>query len=88
MAWTIDISLPAEKSLKKLDRQTSRRISEFIDTRLNGTDDPRRLGKPLHAELKDFWSYRVGDYRLLCELKDNVMIVLVVEIGHRFKIYR
>lgn len=88
MAWTIDISLSAERSLKKLDRQTSRRISDFIDSRLYGTDDPRRIGKPLHAELRDLWSYRVGDYRLLCELKDDVLVVLVVEIGHRSKVYR
>ena len=88
MAWTIELSTSAERTLKKLDRQTAARIADFIDSRLNGTDDPRRVGKALHATLKDFWSYRVGDYRLICELRDARVVILVVEIGHRSGIYR
>jgi mRNA interferase RelE/StbE len=50
--------------------------------------DPRGLGKALHASLENYWSYRVGDYRLICEIKDQVLVVLVVEIGHRSDDYR
>jgi mRNA interferase RelE/StbE len=88
LVWTIEISNAAERALKKLDRQTVRRIGNFIDSRLNGTDNPRQIGKPLHGSLENYWSYRVGDYRILCDLQDNKLIVLVVEIGHRSDVYR
>lgn len=88
MAWTIELSTKAERTLKKLDRQTAKRIGDFIDSRLNGTDDPRRIGKPLQADLDRYWGYRVGDYRLLCELRDNILTILVVKIGHRSDVYR
>ena len=88
MAWTIELSTTAERALKKLDRQASARISDFIDSRLNGIDDPRRIGKALHAALRDHWSYRVGDYRLICELRDAKVTILIVDIGHRSEIYR
>jgi len=88
LAWTIELSITAERALKKLDRQTSRRISSFIDGRLNGIEDPRQIDKALHASLKDFWSYRVGDYRLICELQAERIVILVVDIGHRSQIYR
>lgn len=87
MVWTIEISNAAERALKKLDRQAVRRIGNFIDSRLNGTDNPRRIGKPLHGSFENYWSYRVGDYRILCDLQDKKLIVLVVEIGHRSDVY-
>lgn len=88
MAWTIELSDSAERSLRKLDRQASRRIAGFIDSRLAKVDDPRRIGKPLHAALDSYWSYRVGDYRLICELQDGELRILIVRIGHRSDIYR
>lgn len=88
MAWTIELSRSAERSLKKLDRQTSRQIADFIDLRLVGTDNPRQIGKPLQGVLRDYWSYRVGDYRLICELQDGRLVILVVELGRRRDIYR
>lgn len=86
--WKIEFAASAEKALRKLDRQSARRIAAFIDTRLEGTDNPRKVGKPLQAALGDYWSYRVGDYRLICELKDATLRVLVVKIGHRSDVYR
>lgn len=88
MAWTIEFSTSAERSLRKLDREAARRIAKFIDHRLSALDDPRHLGKPLQGVLHERWSYRVGDYRLICELQDDRLIVLVIEIGHRREIYR
>jgi len=88
LAWTIDLSQGARKSLGKLDRQVARRITTYLATRVAPLDDVRQLGKPLQAELGNYWSYRVGDYRLICELKDNVLTVLVLQIGHRSDIYR
>jgi len=66
----------------------AKRITAFLATRVAPLDDPRQLGKPLRAELSNYWSYRVGDYRLICGLKDNVLTVLVLQIGHRSDIYR
>jgi mRNA interferase RelE/StbE len=88
LAWTIELSEGTKKSLRKMDRQSARRITEFLRGRLEGTDNPRRIGKALHAALDSYWSYRVGDYRLICELKDGVLEVLIVKIGHRSDIYR
>lgn len=88
MAWTIEFSSSAEKSLRKLDREAARRIAKFIDHRLSVLDDPRHLGIPLQGVLHERWSYRVGDYRLICELQDDRLIVVVIEIGHRREIYR
>jgi mRNA interferase RelE/StbE len=88
LPWTTEVSNSAERALRKLDRHTARRISTFIDTRLNGIEDPRQIGKALHASLKNYWSYRVGDYRLLCELHDDRIVILIVEIGHRSDVYR
>jgi len=88
LAWTIELSEVAKKTLRKLDRQSAQRITEFLRSRLGAADNPRRLGKALHASLDTYWSYRVGDYRLLCELKDDVVTILVVKIGHRSDIYR
>lgn len=88
MAWTIELSDTAKKSLRKLDRQVSKRIAEFLRGRVAQLDNPRGLGKPLHASLENYWSYRVGDYRLICEIRDQTLVVLVVEIGHRSDVYR
>jgi mRNA interferase RelE/StbE len=86
LAWTIELSTRANRKLRKLDRQTARRITTFLRDRLAPMDNPRQLWKTLRAEFEEFWSYRVGDYRLPCELRDDVLVVLVVEIGHRSKV--
>ena len=88
MAWTIEVTETAKKSLGKLDRATAKRIRDFLRLRLAELDNPRQLGKPLHGSFDNYWSYRVGDYRILCDLQDNKLIVLVVEIGHRSDVYR
>lgn len=87
MAWTIEYSEQAKRSLRKLDRQVGRRVVDFMDHRV-AEEGPRRHGKALHGALERFWAYRVGDYRLICEIKDARLVVLVVEIGHRRDIYR
>ena len=83
MAWGIEFEARAEKELAKLDRPEARRILHFLRERVRPLEDPRILAKPLKGNLSDLWSYRVGDYRLLCEIQDDVLVVLVVRIGHR-----
>lgn len=89
MAWTIEFDRHARKNVEKLDQQTRRRIRSFLYDRLASLDDPRQIGDALQgSELGTFWRYRVGDYRVICDLQDNRLVVLVIDIGHRREIYR
>ena len=87
MAWTISYTATAKKQLRKLDKLTARRILDFLDERVAGA--PRDTGKALTGPLLGtFWRYRVGDYRIICEIQDGKLCVLVIEIGHRRDVYR
>ena len=88
MAWTIDYTDTARKQLLKLDKQTARRIVDFMDARVAPADDPRSTGKALSGPLGGFWRYRVGDCRVICDIQDGALRVLVVDIGHRHEVYR
>lgn len=89
MAWTIDYTETARKQLRKLDKQTARRILDFMDERIAGPEDPRRTGKALTGpSLGAYWRYRIGDYRIICDIQDGALRVLVIEIGNRRDIYR
>lgn len=87
MVWTINYSDRALKSLRKMDKQTARRIVDFMDLRIAIAADPRQSGKPLKGELGEFWRYRVGDYRILCEIRDDELVILAATIGHRREVY-
>ncbi len=89
MAWTISYTETALKQLKKLDRPVARRLVDFMDERVVGTADPRSVGKALTGPLLgSYWRYRVGDYRIICDLQDGALRVLVLEVGHRKDVYR
>ena len=89
MAWTVDYTETASKQLRKLDKQTARRIVDFMDDRVAGQQDPRSTGKALTGPLLGaFWRYRVGDCRIICDLQDGALRVLVVEVGNRRDIYQ
>lgn len=87
MVWTINYSDRALKALRKIDKQNARRIVDFMDMRIAVSEDPRLSGKPLKGELGVFWRYRVGDYRILCEIRDDELIILAATIGHRREVY-
>lgn len=87
MSWTIKVGSRAAKSLKSLDKPSKKRIEQFIE-QLTTTDNPRRTGKTLQGNLKGLWRYRIGNYRLICQIKDNELIILVLDIGHRKNIYK
>jgi mRNA interferase RelE/StbE len=88
LAWTIEFDTSAAKALKKLDRPVQHRIIRFLRERIAPSAAPRALGKAVRGSQGEFWRYRVGDYRLLCRIEDDVLVVLVVTIGHRREIYR
>jgi mRNA interferase RelE/StbE len=73
--------------LQKLDRQAQKEIVDYLEKRIATKGDPRRFGKPLRAQLVGLWRYRVMDYRILCQIKDDVLLVLVVSVGHRKNVY-
>jgi len=87
MAWKIEISPTAQKQLDELDKPVSTRIVKFLRERIEKLDDPRQVGDRLHGTLSPFWRYRVGDYRIICSLENDRLVVLVLRIGHRRDIY-
>ena len=88
MAWTIDYTQTALNQLRKRDKQSARRILDFLDERVAQRDDPRSTGKALTGPLGGLWRYRVGDFRVICEIQDGELRVLVVELGNRREVYR
>jgi mRNA interferase RelE/StbE len=87
LAWTIEYDHRALQDLKKLDRKVQREILDYMDSRVATAEHPRKLGKPLRASKFGLWRYRLRDYRIICELQENRLIVLVVAVGHRSTIY-
>jgi mRNA interferase RelE/StbE len=88
LAWRIEYAETAKKQLRKLDKLAARRIVDFMDERIAPCDDARELGNALKGSLGDLWRYRVGDYRVLCDIQDGVLTVLVLQIGNRREVYR
>ena len=87
MKYTVEFSQGALKYLKKLDRHTAALILGWVRKNLEGCENPRQFGKGLTANRSGQWRYRVGDYRLLAEIKDDKIVILVLNVGHRRDIY-
>ena len=88
MNWTVDYSETAKDQLKKLDKKTAKRILDYMDERVIGSGDPRSAGKGLTGPLGGLWRYRTGDFRVICEIQDNLMQVLTLNIGDRKDVYK
>ncbi len=89
MAWTVNYTETAAKQLRKLDKPAARRIVDFMDERVATSQNPRDSGKALTGPLLgSYWRYRVGDCRIICEIQDGVLCILVIEVGARKDVYR
>jgi mRNA interferase RelE/StbE len=88
LAWTIEITRTAEKQITKLHRDAQQAIVRFLRERLAGTENPRQWGRPLQGEKRGLWRYRVGDYRLICDIQEKRITVMVLQVGHRKDVYR
>jgi mRNA interferase RelE/StbE len=89
LAWRIEFEDTALKELAKLDKQVARRILTFLRERVAVLDDPRSVGEALKgSRLGEFWKYRVGDYRIITNIEDGVMRILVLKVGNRREVYR
>lgn len=88
MTWQIELSPEAEKQLSKIDKPSAKRIILFLRERIAKAEDPRSLGKALRGVLREFWRFRVGDYRIISRIEENRLLVLVVRVAHRREVYR
>lgn len=88
MAWTLRISETARRQLKKLDRSTAQTLLRYLNRLVLETEDPRQRGKGLSANLTGLWRYRVGDYRVICDIQNGELVVLVLQVSHRSQAYR
>jgi mRNA interferase RelE/StbE len=86
-AWTVEFDDRARRELRRLDAKTQQIILRYLRERIAGAEDPRRFGRPLRRNLAGLWRYRVGDYRLICRLEENRLVVLVLQVGHRREVY-
>jgi mRNA interferase RelE/StbE len=88
LPWIIEYTQTARHQLQKLDRRAAQRIVAYLDERIAGSGDPRSAGKALSGPMGELWRYRVGDFRVICDIQDSVLRVLVVKIGNRSEFYR
>lgn len=87
MKYQVEYTKSAVKQLKKMDRKIAALILSYIEDKLIDCENPRAYGKALIGDKKEIWRYRVGDYRILAMIEDEVLIITVVEVGHRKSIY-
>jgi mRNA interferase RelE/StbE len=88
LAWQIIFNQKAKSELKKLDASIQRRVIDYLNNKILNLNNPRQLGGALHGKLQGFWKYRIGDYRILTKIDDNILTVLVIKIGHRRDVYK
>ena len=87
MSWKVDFSPKAEKQVKKLDAAQRAAIYRWLYKNIDGCENPRAFGHALTGNLGGLWRYRVGKYRVICELQDDRLVVLALEVGHRSQVY-
>lgn len=89
LPWIIKYTETAQKQLKSLDRAVAIRVLDYLDERVAPLQDARAIGKNLVGpRMGSYWRYRVGDIRVVCDIQDQTVTILVVEVGHRREIYR
>ena len=85
--WTVEFDDAAARELRKLDRQTQQEILRYLRERIATEEDPHRFGKPLARELAGLWRYRIRDYRVICSIEDDRVVVLILRVAHRKDVY-
>lgn len=86
--FQVRFSEKAIKNLRKIDPSIAKMLLAWISKNLEGVDNPRSVGKALRHDKKGEWRYRVGDYRILAKIEDKILIILIIEVGHRKEIYK
>jgi mRNA interferase RelE/StbE len=88
LAWKVEVSPTAARQIGKLGRAAQAQIYRYLTEKIQSTSDPRQSGKALQGDKRGLWRYRIGDYRLICDLQDNRLVVLLLIVGHRKDVYR
>ena len=88
MTYSIETTERFDKMFRKLDRYTQKLVRAWIIKHLMNSDDPRAYGKALSADKRGLWRYRIGDYRLLCSIQDDRLVILMLTVGHRKEVYK
>jgi len=88
MRYKVSIEKKALKKLNKMDKNNKAYLTSWINKNLVNSKDPKEKGKALQGELGDLWRYRVGNYRILVDIKDDELLILIVDLGHRKDIYK
>ena len=88
MAWKVEIADVAESQLMRLDTPVRNRILNYLHERIEGCKNPCHFGEPPKASKAGLWRYRVGDFRVICEIQDKRLVVLAIAIGHRREVYK
>lgn len=87
MTWIVEFDDAAAEELRKLDRQAQQEILRYFRERIATDEDPRHFGKPLSRDMAGLWRYHIRDYRMICHIEDNKLVVLVLRADHRKAIY-
>lgn len=87
MTWKIEWDDRARKELRKLDSPIQKEILSYLRTRIVGSNNPRIFGQSLSGNKAGLWRYRVGNYRIICRIEEDTLVVLVLSVGHRKEIY-
>jgi len=89
LVWQIEFDPDALKDLRKLDKQIQTRLVGFLRVRVGQLENPRDIGEALSGQhLGSYWKYRVGDWRIICDIQDQRIVVRVLRIGNRREVYR
>ena len=86
--WRVEFTADSAKEFRKLDTTTQRKIAQFLRRLLSDHPTPRSVGRLLHHQYKGLWRYRVGDYRIICEIFDEKKLIEILGVGHRREVYR
>lgn len=84
--WRIETSADFDRSLRKLDKTVARRVVDYLEDLLT-LEDPRQRGKGLTADLRGYWRYRVGDYRVVAKIEDTRLVIIALDVAHRSRVY-
>lgn len=87
MGYRVELTKRARRQLRKMDRTVALRITRWMRERLAGCEDPRQHGEPLTGDRLGQWRYRVGDYRIIAEIHDDKVLIMVMTVGHRREAY-
>ena len=87
MAWNVEFLATAKRQLQKIDKSWQKKILDYLEDEISPLDDPRTRGKSLVGDRRGLWRYRVGDYRIICDIQDENLIIATIIIGHRGDVY-